>query len=234
MSPALEGRKVRYTEKVVADKTLAEAIYREVLQRLRMGSLPAKGLLSARELSQVLGVSRSPINDALKRLAAEGYLEIVPRRGYRLALPPAEEVGNVFRARSALEAVAAERVAEIRPSLTPLRQAQEQCRQAHALGDPLAFAEANRRFHETLVQLSGNAYLTRALGQFWHASRYFFLAAQYFVSYMERSVAEHEAILAALEAGMPETAKKAVEEHLHRCARDLSLQASKKGPELLR
>jgi DNA-binding GntR family transcriptional regulator len=219
---------------MVAEKTLESAVYQELLHRLLSGSFLDKGIISARDLSRALGVSRTPINDALKRLAAEGYLVALPRKGYRLALPRADEVASVFRVRSALEEVAAELVAQARPPLAPLRQAQNQCRQTYAANDHVAFAEANRSFHETLVQLSGNAYLSKALRQFWHASRYLFLAAEHFRDYMEQSVAEHEVILAALEAGMPGAAKKAVEEHLHRCARDLSLQIAKKSPKLLR
>jgi len=214
---------------VTPETSLSERAYREVLDRLLHHRYPPGAWLSARELSQELGMSRTPINEALKRLAAEGFLEALPRAGYRVVRPGPEEVEAVFLTRAALEGVAAYLLAQKGRDLTPLEAAQRACEEAAHRGDAPAFAQANRRFHEALVGLAGNPYLEQALRRFWHASRYMFLALPHFREYMNRSVAEHRAILAALKAGLPETAKKAVEEHLHRCGLDLRLQAAEEG-----
>jgi len=114
------------------------------------------------QLTRRLGISRAPLREALRRLAEQGLVEHVPRRGVRVATLSDRDVQELYDVRDLLErhAIAAALPLGRDADLAGLRAALDQMREATKAADRLQIAEAHRRFHVAVVALAGNRQLT--------------------------------------------------------------------------
>jgi len=122
------------------------------------------------ELALQLGISRTPVREALIRLEKEGLLEIIPRHGVRILPVSPTVMREIYEILTALESAAAELVANRRPSeeeLQPLVQASKDMAKALRADDLDAWAEADERFHRRLIEMSGNKLLVQTVFNFW-------------------------------------------------------------------
>ncbi len=133
------------------------------------------------ELAHALGMSRTPVREALIRLQNEGLIEVVPRHGMRvLPLSPAD-MRDIHEVLTSLEATAAERAAAGRPGaaeLEPLERARRDMSAALRVDDLRARAQADEGFHRHLLELSGNRLLVSLVENVWdraHRARMFTL-----------------------------------------------------------
>lgn len=123
--------------------------------------------LSEAAAAQRLGFGKAPIRAALARLAEEGLVQAVPRRGWVVALVTVRDIHEVFDLRLLLEPEAARRAAG-RVDAEKLHELDAVCAAGHRPGDPdsaLRFLEANRGFHVAVAELSGNTRLARQIGR---------------------------------------------------------------------
>lgn len=140
-------------------------VYESVRAALLSGQLEPGQKLSLAALSEQLGVSRSPVHQALTRLAAEGLVEVRSRRGYFVTPITTRAVMEGYDVRLALELMAAERaVGNLdEAQLAALRAALEEA-EATMLGDRpwdlRAYIHANQRFHRLHLDLAGNQALS--------------------------------------------------------------------------
>ncbi|MBP7694552.1 MAG: GntR family transcriptional regulator [Anaerolineales bacterium] len=127
--------------------------------------------LRQERLAQEFGVSQMPVREALKELAAEGLVEHAPYRGVRVVEFSADDVADLYAARSFLEGMAARYAAErITPeALAELRALQAQMADRQSPADLAEYLELNRRFHQSICAASERAYLVRLLNQIWAA-----------------------------------------------------------------
>lgn len=194
----------------VADR-LREAI---VDGRFRLGEA-----LSELTLAAALGVSRTPVREALTALQREGLIDIRPQAGSFVFLPSGEDVGELAEFRHVLE-IAALRLAYVRrrqAMLGDLRQAMAAMEQARAAADARAFARADDAFHAGLVANSANEHLVGAYRLV--AGRVAALRAHNLraTDAVRRGVlGEHRAIVAALAKGDLDGASGRLAEHLLR------------------
>lgn len=150
-----------------ADATLREKAARLVKHELLSGTFRAGSILSANALSKELGISNSPMREALMDLAAQGLLEVVKNRGFRVRSMSQADFLEVREMRSILEVAAIERLAVRGLSGAEESRARELCEQSLAPldeGDPATFLDADRAMHMHLVSLLGNARLSDAIG----------------------------------------------------------------------
>lgn len=146
--------------------TRCHAILRE---RILAGELAPGSRLHQAGLAKALGISRTPLREALGRLAADGLVELLPNRGARVAEVGPEDMRAGYDARLVIEPAAAALAAARgdRDAIARMRDAIAEHRAA--LRDvPAAFA-ANRAFHLALVEASGNPYLVRFAETLWSA-----------------------------------------------------------------
>jgi DNA-binding GntR family transcriptional regulator len=117
------------------------------------------------DLSASLGISRAPVREALRALAAEGLVEIRQNRGTFVVCPSADEIEQMALFRGLIEGAAARLVASHRqqPALERLAAILAEQRDAYSSGEWQAFLDAHWRFHHGICVESGNPYLTRAL-----------------------------------------------------------------------
>jgi len=208
-----------------ASGSAAARVYAHVKERLLDGTFPGGSLLSENELSQQLGLSRTPVRQAFVQLEAEGLLELYPKRGALVVPVAASEIEDVFEARLLVEEHCARRAANagarLVADLEPLIAEQQE---AVAQGAPgmAAFARADRHFHRAIVHAAGNAILTRlydALRD--RQQRIATVSLARNPGDAERFVTEHRGIVEALGRGDAADAAHLVSAHL-RAARDVA------------
>ena len=206
--------------------TAVQRAYAHVKQRLLDGRFPGGMLLSENALSHELEISRTPIRQAFGQLEAEGLVELYPRRGALVVPISASEADDVSEARLLIEPYCARRAADAGPALTDeLEHAIAEQRLASSTTGS-AFAAADRRFHRAIVAAAGNVLLTRAYDAL--ADRHQRMAATTVArdrSRIERFVAEHREITAALARGDGDAAGDLLVAHL-RSARELARRRS--------
>jgi DNA-binding GntR family transcriptional regulator len=196
--------------------TSAERALDTLREDILRGALPAGARLGEVELADRLGVSRTPVREALSRLAAEGLVELAPNRGARVASWTVDELEGVFALRSLLEPQLTA-LAVPHASAADLDALEELAAQMVALGDrdPDGLVPLNRAFHGRLVELAAAPALATALAGAVHSP----LVARNFHAYdaasLRRSLAHHVEIVAALRAGDPEWARAVMTAHIH-------------------
>ena len=194
--------------------------YDHAKERLLDGRFAAGVLLSENELARELGISRTPVREAFLLLEAEGLLELYPRRGALVTPISPTESTDVLEARLLIEAHCAGAAAAPSPELAAVL-ADAIDRQERSLRESddgevgHLFTVADRDFHETIVDFHGNPILSHD----YHAlrdrqQRISATAVARSRERIERFIAEHREIAAALAAGDGPRARELVTEHL--------------------
>lgn len=198
-------------------KGLREHVHERLRQAIIAGQLPTGSLLNERKMAAELGVSTTPLKEALRRLELEGLVVTEPRRGIRVTFDAAQ-AEEMALARAALESMVA-RLAAARitdAALADLRVIAEGMKRATKSGSVSRLIELNEAFHDAIHAASGCHYLKRLLvGQLIYdkAARRFLLGD---VDERGRALFEHLAILSALEARDEDGAERAMRDHIVR------------------
>jgi DNA-binding GntR family transcriptional regulator len=147
--------------------SVVDHVYAALRERILSGEIPRGSRLRQVPLAEALGVSRTPLREALRRLAAEGFVELSPRQGATVSRLDLSDMRQAWAARVALEPGAARLAAQHAdgPAIERMRRAVE--RQRAVGDDPEAGFAANREFHLALVAASGNPHLMRFAETLW-------------------------------------------------------------------
>jgi DNA-binding GntR family transcriptional regulator len=206
---------------------LGEKVYQLLKDQILTAHLTPGQPLSIVDLATRLGVSRTPVKDALSRLSVEGLIEEVPRRGYFVARLDAQEVAELLEVRLILELAAAERgVAVVQPeqiaALWRLHESMAAMVEADGrYKDYAAFRQADRDLHVLAVGLANNRRLSEMhLNLFVHSEMH---RAHFATAASHRRGAltlnEHAAIIQAIEARDLTTLKAAITVHVQEANR---------------
>jgi DNA-binding GntR family transcriptional regulator len=203
---------------------MVDAAYQGMRRRI-LDNVWAPGYQSLeQEIALELGMSRTPVREALIRLSKEGLVEVIPRRGMRVLPVSPTDMREIYEILTALECLACERLASVRPSaemLQPLVSATEAMEEALKLGNLDAWAAADEMFHERLVRLSGNQKLTETVMSYWdraHRARMFTLRLR---PKPIHSTQEHMALVTALRQGDVARASEINRTHRQRASAEL-------------
>lgn len=153
---------------------LGDRVYATLREFLRAGRLPKGQPLQEAALAAQLGVSRTPVREALARLASEG-LVVAEGRSFTLPSLSVEDIEDIYALRFLLEPEALRLVAAGKPgrrALAPLRAALEDMAARHEAGDGAAFMEANYRFRDAWTALVPNQRLVCAIQLYAEHVRY--------------------------------------------------------------
>jgi DNA-binding GntR family transcriptional regulator len=167
-------------------------------------------------LAERFKVSRTPLREALARLAHSGLVEQIPRRGVFVRQPGPTELIEMFEVMAELEAVCA-RLAASRiddSALAALHATNTACNAAMEARDAETYYEVNERFHAIIYRQSGNAFLEQECQRLHRRLQPFRRVQLRLRGRLRQSMGEHEAILEALEAGDGETAARVIREHV--------------------
>jgi DNA-binding GntR family transcriptional regulator len=197
-------------------RSVVDQVHAELLERIVAGELPPGSRLRQEALAEELGVSRTPLREALARLVSEGLVEFVPNRGATVASRDFTDMENAWRARLVIEPGAARLAAE-RPEPAAIeRMEQTVVRQRSVAEDVTASFALNREFHLTLVAASGNTHLLQFCELLW-LSR---IGVPIFARQArdrDQVLAwadDHEAITRAVAAGSAARAERLTREHI--------------------
>jgi GntR family transcriptional regulator of gluconate operon len=191
-------------------------------EHILAGDLAGGDRLVEARIAQQLGISRGPLREALKQLAAEGLVHEEPRRGTFVATPTPEAVREAYDLRAAIEAKAARLViANGDPkALDALRRAAASIDAASAAGDLQRMVRTDYEFHETLCRVSGNHRLLDAFVRNASVLRILLrLEGERFYRSLDEVAEQHRELVSSVEAGDAAAADAIVTEHLE-AARD--------------
>lgn len=197
-------------------QTLEELAYRHIRRALVEGQLAPGQRIVASAVARAAGVSRIPVMQALRRLESEGFVRINPHRDVVVASLSAEEFRERFLLMAALEALCLrEAGGKIAPAfLERLRAVQDEIVAARAAGNTARAVTADSGFHRLLWEVSGLKQVVQVLQNVWDRGEYYrVIMHARRGGFAAESIAEHEEILEALEAGDTARAAKAVETH---------------------
>ena len=198
------------------DGSLANRVYLSLKSAIMALSYPPGTMLRKAEICETLGVSRSPVSEAMARLAVEGLVNVVPQAGTYVARFSLEEIREGAFLREALELAAVEDLAGriTEPQLVQLRR---NLRVQAALvedGDHPGFYQMDSAMHELILSFTGHKRLAQIAESAWvqvNRARQLVLPEP---GRVEATLNEHQAILAALEARDAEAARQATRHHL--------------------
>jgi DNA-binding GntR family transcriptional regulator len=201
----------------IARSTLPQAAAERLRALIIEGVLAPGVRLNERELSEQLGVSRTPLREAFRLLAAEGLLLQLPNRGVQVVALSREDVRHAFEVMASLEGLAGE-LAAARVSdaeLDDLKALQGELEKAHKRRDLPGYYRVNRAIHDRLNDIAGNPVLAQT-----YRTRNARLHALRFRSNLngakwDRAVAEHRSMLATLAARDGAALRDLLVRHLH-------------------
>jgi len=190
------------------------------------GRIPASTWLREEELAAELRVSRTPVREALRRLAADGLAVRVPNQGVQVTPMTIEDVLAIYTVRENLEGLAARLAANrggkgLIDQLTHVNAAMADCAVAD---DPNTMYRLNLEFHRIIRESSGNQYLKRFLTLVEHSVRRFGASTYEVPGRMAATVDEHNKIIRAIENKDADDAEQNAREHM-RHTRDARISA---------
>ncbi|MFC5233930.1 GntR family transcriptional regulator [Pseudonocardia zijingensis] len=183
-----------------------------IRERIMSGEIPIGAQLRQAELAAALGVSRTPIREALRQLQSGGLIEVLPRRGAVVRVPAPWEVREAYEVRAELEGLACARAAgEISSD-----QLDELRRTVDALRENPPPAAADDRFHSLIHEVAGNERLARTIRDINNAfpRNVAALVLEDNPRLRANNIAQHERIAEALAADDAELARREMREHV--------------------
>jgi DNA-binding GntR family transcriptional regulator len=194
------------------------ALYERVAERLRERilehTLAPGSWIDEQALTTELGISRTPLREALKVLAAEGLVTMKLRRGAYVTEVSETDLSEVFHLLSLLESDAAASVA-LQASDTQLAELAALHQRLEAtVGDRDAFFSANERFHMRLLDIAGNRWRNQMVADLRRVMKLYRHHSLFKQGRLEASLKEHRRIMAALKARNAPLAQQLVQQHL--------------------
>lgn len=206
-------------------RPLRHAVLGELRARIMAGHWVPGERLFEDQIASELDVSRNPVREALQALAAEGFVELEPRRGARVAVVSAERANELFEVREALEGLVARLAAERRTEaqLAELRALVSAGLDAAADQRHDTLPALNTRFHQALSAAAGNSMLAESIDHLAHVIEWVY--SRSIVGRSAQSWAEHHGIVEAIGRGDAVEAQRLAGNHIAK-ARSAYLDAA--------
>jgi GntR family transcriptional regulator, rspAB operon transcriptional repressor len=196
----------------------AARAYKTLVRLIATCELAPGDAFNERDQAALLGMSRTPLREALHRLALEDLVETVPQRGIFVALLDPKEIYDNTVVREAIEAEILRRVIVNKIPIDYGQLDDLMARMEHSLeaSDAIAFLEADEEFHLALAATAGNRPAFEAIRRSWiHVSRVRYLKHQPKQD-LQAALVEHRAMVTGLREGDPDRVEKAVRAHMDR------------------
>jgi DNA-binding GntR family transcriptional regulator len=206
----------QWTARKISRGTLHEEVALQLQDMILVGELAPGRVIPEMELCQALGISRTPLREALKVLASDNLVELHPGRGAIVVEPTADDVMGTLYAIGAIEgACALLACSYITPrELQHIQQLHSRMVAAHKSGDRLKYFQFNQRIHERIVAASRNEFLANLHAKLNMRVRRIRFLGKSEISWWDQAVAEHEEILHHLEQRNGPALAELVREHM--------------------
>lgn len=221
----------------------SERAYRHIRQKLLDGSVPPGSRLSYGTIGKEIGVSATPVREAVGQLASEGFVELVPQLGAIVRELTRDEAIELYELREALESFAAHRAAErisdrllgeldrnLESSAAIVAQVKESGKESADRKIANQFHMLDLAFHMTIIESSRNRRMLKVVGDSHILTRIFQADRHAFrLDILETTQAEHEAIAGAIRLRNGAAAQEAMQRHI-RNSLDLTLTEADNEP----
>lgn len=195
---------------------LRDVVFNTLRQGILKGELMPGERLMEIHLADQLGVSRTPIREAIRMLELEGLVKMVPRKGAQVSNISKDDLKDVLEVRKALDTLAVKLACERidKEGLARLKLGAINFRDSVNTGDATKIAEADVAFHDEIHRASGNKRLSSMVNNL--AERLFRYRLEYIKESTDRTqlINEHDEIVRCIEMGDKEGALKIMEQHI--------------------
>lgn len=214
--------------------TIRRKVYNHLREQILRGEYEPHERLFETRISEEIGVSRTPIREALHNLELEGLIECLPKVGYVVKPISEEEVAEICELRGLVEALAArwasekardKLVAELQKNIAASEKKLEQ-------GAARAFVELDAQFHEIIARLSGSKRLLELAQTLRHHMLRYRIQSIYATCNVFRAIEGHKGILAAIKNGDKDEIELAIRTHLEQSKKDILRYALKEDENL--
>ncbi|WP_433441154.1 GntR family transcriptional regulator [Nonomuraea sp. CA-141351] len=207
---------------IASGSALVDETAAAIRAKIMSGDIPIGAQLRQAELATMLGVSRTPVREALRQLQTGGLIEVVPNRGAVVRVPSPWEVREAYEVRAELEGLACERAVRriTADVLAELRAANDTLRElggtSHAGPGPAPTTLANDRFHTLIHEVAGNDRLAKVIREINEAfpRNVSALVLRDDPRHREDNIREHERIVQAFADDDAELARREMQAHV--------------------
>ncbi len=209
---------VKGLEPVDQPESLKQIAYRALHRALITGELQPGEIYKEKELATMLGISRTPVREALLELSAKGLVKFLPRKGIQITQFNLQDLNEIFELRKALELLSIEKVAVLitQKDLQTLQHVLDAQRKSAENKDFMEFLQHDRAFHTLISELTNNRRLVNNLENIRDLIHLMGAHALSAEGRLEEVIEEHEAVFASLSAADRESARKNMDYHLER------------------
>ncbi|NLG68228.1 MAG: GntR family transcriptional regulator [Firmicutes bacterium] len=214
-------------------KPLRELVFEALREAIITGALKPGERLMEVQLADELGVSRTPVREAIRKLEHEGFVVMIPRKGAYVADISLKDVVEIFDVRTALEALAAQLAAE-RASDEDLERTERilvEYGECVDSGDIARLIEGDTRFHEAIYQMAGNSRLKQMLSLLGEQVMRYRTMTLSHKPRMRKALEEHRRIVEAIAARDAQRAARLAREHIESAEHALMALMAAKGSD---
>jgi DNA-binding GntR family transcriptional regulator len=205
-------------------QSLVHQAYQEIRRRILDNEYPPAHQVLEQDLAADLGMSRTPMREALVRLQNEHFIQLIPRHGMRVVPLSLEDLKDTYEVLTALELAAIERIVRANPdrhSLAPLDRALDDMDAALRQRDRDAWVKADERFHRTLIDLCGNKRLAAVAYTLWDHGHRARMTTVRLRPTLGSSNKEHRDVVDAIKRGDARGARAVHTKHRARTSREI-------------
>jgi DNA-binding GntR family transcriptional regulator len=199
-------------------KYLRDHIFDELQQAIYGGKLKSGERLTEKGIAEELGVSRTPVREALYRLASSGLIKMIPHRGFLISHWSSKEIEDVIELRSALEVfavkLAVQRISE--KEIDEFKDLLDEMRKAVSKKDTMKASCLNSLFHDKIIHASKNKELSEVIEPIKNKIYHFRIISISSPNRLKESFEEHKKILNAIRNKDSKLAQELIAQHIRK------------------
>jgi DNA-binding GntR family transcriptional regulator len=208
---------------------LGDQVYAHLIEAIATNRLPQDAKIQEDVLATQMGVSKTPVREALRRLEVEGFIRVDPYRTPEVRRLEPQDIEDLYGVREYLERLAVHTIADLRPEavLADMEAIQGAADARMAEGTPIDIGESvtyNRRFHGLVFQGASNRRLQRLYQLIDVDVRRLSYQSVSVTGRQRDAIVQHRAILDAIKAGDADLAETLMVQHIRQARRDLLVQ----------
>lgn len=199
----------------------SDSAYERIKTMILTMELPPKEGISENTLQEQLGLGRTPIREAIQRLALEDLVEIVPRKGTFVAPIPIENLSNIYEIRLLIECQSARRAAQ-RARTYQIQGLKDIFAEAHTIQmGSVKHMQLDRMFHKRMAEISGNMYLTELVERFNNLSIRMLYLTKGEMKSIADTLEDYMEVIRCIEKGDGQGAEEAIRKHILQSQNDV-------------
>jgi DNA-binding GntR family transcriptional regulator len=216
------------------EKTIRRKIHEHLREQLLNGEIPPHDHLIEAKIAEDLGISRTPVREALHSLELEGLIESIPRVGYVVKPISEQEVEEICQIRAAIEGLAANWAIEKAHGklIQELEKNISVSEEKVSKGDVRSFVDMDAQFHEIISKFSGSQRLLELAQTLRRHMLRYRIQSIYVVDNVLRAIDGHKGILRAIKNRGVEEVHQAIRYHMEQAKKDVLRYAFKEKPEI--